>query len=173
MSEVAALTDLQLGNREFNQRRQRIIERLGWGRQITSIQVHEFGTLRGAAWLRNQVNPAGLVADTVSRLRGLYAIGRTTQDKKTPQIEKLSRQVDEELWAAENALRLICQAEEFFDPTHLSHLSGWLNAQRGVSCAAVASGQKIQLNEAGHQTIAVAWSGGRPAFDFLELRRPS
>lgn len=170
LAEVASLTDLQLGNREFNRRRQEIVERLRWGRQITITQMRHFGVLRGADWLRSESNPATLIADTVARLRGLHAIGRTTQDKKTPQLEKLSRHVGDELWAAENALRVICEAAEFFDPKHLASVTGWLNAHWDTSGTAALSDQKWQIREVGKQAVNVTIAFTCPRFEFINLR---
>lgn len=170
LAEVSALTDLNLGNKEFHRRRQQIVERLNWGQQIVTMQMRDFGMLQGSAWLRNPINPTTLLADTVSRLRGLYAIGRTTQDKKTSQIEKLSRQVDEELTAGENALRAISDAAAFFEPDHLSRVSAWLNGHRDAPGEAVASGKTWEVTETGRATVAAAFEGGRPEFEFLRLR---
>lgn len=170
LAEVSAITDLNLSNKEFNRRRQQVVERLNWGRQIVTMQMRDFGTLQGAAWIRNQINPTTLLADTVSRLRGLYAIGRTTQDKKTSQIEKLSRQVDEELMAGENALRTISDAAAFFDPGHLSRVSAWLNGHRDAPGEAVVAGTTWEVTETGRATVATVFEGDRPEFEFLRLR---
>jgi len=146
LTEVAAL-DPTLNRRNFNSRRQEIIDRLGRGKPIYVTEERDLGHLQGAEWLRSPSNPTIELTNRVRTLRGLHAQGRTTEGKPTNEVERLIQNVEREVAACESAAALVAGASVFFEPDHLGRLAEWLNCRADCAWSAKANGRLLVISE--------------------------
>lgn len=165
LAEVRKLTDLGLPNREHNRRHAELRDRLGAGKPIIRVVETDHGTLTGADWIRFQQCPTDGLTDAVTRLRGLAAIGQTTQDIPTSRLSQIVRQADADLERSEQFVAAILGSRAFFDPVHLAAVCEWLNGGINPPGRCSSSGSKWQVTESRRDTVAVDLS---PAIGIAE-----
>jgi hypothetical protein len=122
MQEYAKLADLP--NKAHRKAVAELRERIG-APEVWVTEEAYFGHFEQAEWLLGGNNPFRLLDDVAARLRGYNAVGRTTQQKKTAEIERLIRDTKRDLEIAEQQIALVYSSRPFFTTDHLSRLSDW------------------------------------------------
>lgn len=170
----AAIEEISsLPNKEHRRRHAELSAQFRPNEPIFVEEDRQLGALQGWRWLFDATSPTKQISDITQRLRAIYSLGKTTQDKKRSQIEAFAKGVERDLELAKAALLIIREAGAFFSAENLERVVTWWTSVVHHNDRLTASGRELRVLGPIEVTGIGLWTNwSPPGQQFIDLYRP-